>query len=354
MRGTRKLGLAALVAILALSIAAAPASAITKREKKQNRSLRALNKRTKATDKRLKTLSGDLGKLTADVATAKNGLAAIQAAVPTVVSSLTTLGDAAKQLKAGLEAAGAGITQLKTGLETLAAKTTDGFDEVATNLTTIGTGLQDLATASNKFIAGAEYGFVQLYFDPEGDGFEANDAVPGALLVSADVPDDTNQSTVTGKLMLRVPDQTTAKPVALKSALRSGEKDGTGAANPAGVAGLMAMSATMIGAPGTTSIGGGNPGTNGTLPLTSAPNGALGGLPVYPIADKAARAGANPTVFPDAQSIDLTNPATLQSLTGAPARFTVTNTSGADAAALFDVTVRFNDLTPVDPDNLDE
>ena len=349
----KKLGMA-LVVVLSLAVAAPADAAVSKRERKQNRSIKALNKRTKATDKRLRTLSGNLGKLTADVAEARNGLAAIQAAVPTVVSSLQTLGDAAKQLKAGLEAAGAGITQLKTGLETLAAKTEDGFDEVATNLTTVGEGLTDLSTATTKFIGGAEYGFAQLYFDPEGDGFEADDAVPGQLLVSGDVPDDTNQSTVAGKLLMSVPDGTTAKPVALKAALRSGEKDGTGAANPAGVAGLMAMSASMIGAPGTTSIGGGNPGASGALPLTSAANAGLGGLPVYPIADKAARAGANPTVFPDAQSIELTDPARLQTLTGAPGRFTVTNTSGGPAAALFDVTVRFNDLTPVDPDNLDE
>jgi hypothetical protein len=304
-----------LVAVLAMTLAATPASAVSKPEKKQNKALKKLDKRTKATNKRLKRLGSDLGKLTADVKNAKNGLAAIQAAVPTVVSSLTTLGDAAKQLQ---------------------------------------TGLVDLGGRFSKQVNGVKYGFVQLYFDPEGDGFEANDAMPGQLLTTADVPDDTNQATVSGTLLLSVPNGTTAKPVALKAALRSGEKDGTGPSNPAGVAGLMTMTASIIGAAGTTSIGGGNPGTNGTLPLTSAPNATLGGLPVYPIPNEAARAGANPTVFPDAQSIELTNPATLQTLTGAPGRFTVTNTSGGPAAAIFQVTARFNDLTPVDANNLDE
>jgi len=45
-------------------------------------------------------------------------------------------------------------------------------------------------------------------------------------------------------------------------------------------------------------------------------------------------------------TIELTDPATLQTLTAAPSRFTVTNTSGAPAAAILDVTVRFHDLTP--------
>ena len=325
----RKLGLAALAAVLALSLAATPASAVSKPEKKQNKSLKTLNKRTKATNKALKRLSTNLGKLTADLNTTKGGLATIQAAVPTVISSLTTLGDAAKQLKTGLEAAGVGIGQLKTGLE-------------------------DLGGKFGKSVSGVEYGVVQLYFDPEGDGFEANDAVPGQILTTADVPDDANQSTVTGRLLLRVPTGTTAKEVALKAGMRSGEKDGTGSSNPVGVAGLMAMTAYNVGGAGS-SVGGGNPGTT-TLPLTSAPNIALGGLPVYPIPNKAPRSDANPNPvsFPDDKTIELTNPATLQSLTGTPTRFAVTNSSGADSAAIFDVTVRFHDLTPADANNLDE
>ena len=58
----------------------------------------------------------------------------------------------------------------------------------------------------------------------------------------------------------------------------------------------------------------------------------------------------NPLAFPDALSIELTDPATLQTLTAPPSRFTVTNTSGAPAALIVDVTVRFHDLSPSSTD----
>ena len=68
---------------------------------------------------------------------------------------------------------------------------------------------------------------------------------------------------------------------------------------------------------------------------------------LYPIPDKAPRSDAtpNPLSFPDALTIELTDPTTLQTLTAAPGRFPVTNSSGAPAAAIFDVTVRFHDLS---------
>ena len=229
----------------------------------------------------------------------------------------------------------------------------EGLEEVVASVTQLDSGLDDVAASVNEldtlltgYVNSPEYGVVQLYFDPEGDGFEANDAVPGQLLTTADIPDDTNQATASGKLFLSVPDGTTAKPIALKAAIRSGENDGTGAADPVGGAGLMAMTAQIIGSPGTTSVGGGNPGAPASLPLTSKPNASLGGAPLYPIPDKAPRTDSNPAPlsFPDSASIELTNPATLQTITGAPGRFTVTNTSGGQAAAVVDVTVRVHDL----------
>jgi hypothetical protein len=291
---------ASLLVGLAIVIAPASAVAITKTDRKQNKSIRKLDKRSKAAARQL-------GTLTSDVAGLKAGLAALQGTAGSLQSALDSTNAAVGELTAGLSG---------------------------------------LRTTFTGYAAATEYGVVQLYFDPEGDGFEANDAVPGQLLVSPDVPDDASQASVAGKLMLQVPDGTTAKPVALKAGMRSGENDGTGPSDPAGAAGLMAMSASIIGAPGTTSIGGGNPGTGGTLPLTSAPNASVGGMPVYPISEKAPRdAAANPLSFPDDKTIELTNPATLQTLTGAPGRFTVTNTSGGPAAAIFDVTVRFHDLS---------
>jgi hypothetical protein len=314
---TRKVGLAMLVAVLALTLAAAPASAVSKPEKKQNKALKTLNKRTKATNKRLKRFSTNLGKLAADVKNAKDGLTAIQVAVPTVISSLT-------QLKTGLETAGAGLTKL--------------------------------SGAFSKQVNGVEYGVVQLYFDPEGDGFEANDAQPGQLLTTADVPDDANQSTMTGKLFFSIPNGTTAKEIALKAGMRSGEKDRTAAGGPVGEAGLMAMTVSVIGATTTTSAGGGNPGAPTSLPLTSKPNAAFGGAPVYAIPTGAERSDAtpNPLSFPNNLMIELTDPTRLQTLTAPPGRFTVTNTSGGPASGIVDVTVRFHDFTPVDADNLDE
>jgi hypothetical protein len=291
---------ASLTAALMLATVPSSAVAVTKTDRKQNKSIRTL-------DKRSKSAARQLGTLTSDVTGLKGGLPALQGTVAS--------------LQAGLDSTTAAVAELTAGLS-------------------------GVRGALNGYAAATEYGVAQLYYDPEGDGFEANDAVPGQLLVSADVPDDASQSTVAGKLILQVPDGTTAKPVALKAAMRSGENDGTGPSDPAGVAGLMAMSASMIGAPGTTSIGGGNPGTGGTLPLTSAPNAGLGGMPVYPIPDRVPRdPAANPFSFPDDKAIELTNPATLQPLTGAVARFTVTNTSGGPAAAIFDVTVRFHDLS---------
>lgn len=134
--------------------------------------------------------------------------------------------------------------------------------------------------------------------------------------------------------------------------MRSGEKDGTGVANPVGVAGLMAMTVAIIGNPGS-SVGGGNPGTP-TLPLSSKANDAFASMPVYAIPEKAPPMDtpSSPLSFPKAKMIELTFPETLQNFTGAPARYTVTNTSGAPAAAVIEVTVRFLDLSvsATDPD----
>jgi hypothetical protein len=291
---------ASLAAGLVIVVAASPAIAATKIDRKQNKSIRTLDKRSKSAARQLTTLKSDAAALKA---------------------GLTALEGTAGSLRAAVDSAAAAVAEATSGL----------------------VGLRNTFTG---YAAATEYGVVQLYFDAEGDGFEANDAVPGQLLTSADVPDDTSQSTITGRVVMNVPNGTTAKQVALKVGMRSGEKDGTGASNPVGVGGLMAMTGYIVGAPGTTSVGGGNPGASASLPLTSAANASMGGLPVYAIPDRAPRdPTANPLSFPDDKMIELTNPATLQALTGSPGRFTVTNTSGASAAAVFDVTVRFHDLS---------
>jgi collagen triple helix repeat protein len=180
-----------------------------------------------------------------------------------------------------------------------------------------------------------EYGLVQLYL--------GSTPVPGQLLVSSDVPDDLNQSTVSGKLFFSIPDGTNQAQVILRAAIRSGEKDGTGAGNPAGHVGLMAMTVTTTGG----TVSGGNPGAPSTLPLSTKANPAANNGPYYAIPTRAPRtdASGSPLAFPAADSIDITAPATLATLTAPPGPFTVSNTSGAPAAGIAEVTVRFVDLS---------
>ncbi len=293
----RRLLLSVLAVTLVCGLVAGPAGAATKADKKQNKALKSLNKRTKSAKKKLNKVATDLGKVSGDVGS-------IQAAVPTVISSLTQLADAAKKLQAGLESAGAGLTKLG-----------DSF---------------------TKYASGAEYGVVQVYV---GD-----DPAPGAILVSPDIPDDSNMAVVSGTVPVAVPAGATNAPVSVRAAIRSGEKDGTGAENPAGVAGLVSLTVTGVAAAGTTVAGGNTP---NTVPLTSAPNAQLQTLPVYPIATKAPRVDAtpNPFAFPEAESIDLTDPATLLPIAAAPTKFTASNAGPAAAPVLATFTVRFHDLS---------
>ena len=283
--------------VVAAAVAAAPAQAITSTDKKQN--------------KQLKELAEGLEDVVADITGLDSGLDDVVADVAALDSGLDDVVADVAGLDSGLDAAVASVSELE-GL-------------------------------FSGYVNSPEYGVAQLYFDPEGDGFEANDALPGQILTTGDIPDDTNQATVTAKFLLTVPDGTTAKPVALKAAIRSGENDGTGAADPVGEAGLMTMTAEIIGGPGAT-VGGGNPGAPSTLPLTTKANPSLSGLPLYPIATKAPRTAVTPIDFPDGSSIELTDPATMHTITGAPGRFTMSNSSGAPAAGIVDVTVRFTDL----------
>lgn len=146
-------------------ICASPAAAATKIDRKQNKSIATLGKRSKSAARQLKSL-------TADAAALKVGLTALQGT--------------ADWLRTAVDSAAAAVAEVTSGLA----------------------GLRSTFTG---YAAATEYGVVQLYFDPEGNGFEANDAVPGQLLTSADVPDDATQSTVTGPLIINVSDGTTAR-----------------------------------------------------------------------------------------------------------------------------------------------
>ena len=199
-----------------------------------------------------------------------------------------------------------------------------------------GAGLTLLKDNFTGYVSGAEYGVIGVEL--------GGTPVPGALLVSSDIPDDANVATVTGTLPVPVPGNATNVELTLHAAIRSGEKDGTGAANPAGVAGLVSMTVAGVPALGTT-VGGGSAAPG--VPLFTAPNAALGGVPAVAIPDKAPRSDAtpNPFAFPTAQSVELTDPATLQPVGAPSTRFTVTNPAGTTGFVLVTFTVRFHDLT---------
>jgi hypothetical protein len=208
----------------------------------------------------------------------------------------------------------------------------DGLTKLAAGLTQAGDGLTKLGSA----FAAQEYGVVKVQL--------AGQDVPGALLTSSDIPDDGNAATVTGTVLVPLPASAANLPITLLAGVRSGEADGTGAANPVASAGIVSMLVNDAG-PGT-SHAGGNTGL-GDVPITSAPNADAGGAPVYPIPFKAPRSDAtpNPFAFPSDKAIDLTTTATLQNLGNGVGPFTVSNAAPQPNVVTVTFTVRFNDLT---------
>jgi hypothetical protein len=210
----------------------------------------------------------------------------------------------------------------------------DGLTKLAAGLTQAGDGLTKIGNA----LAAQEYGVVKVQIG----GVDA----PGAILTSSDIPDDSNQAIVTGTVVAQVPAASGPQDVKLLAGVRSGESDGTGPNDPVASAGLVSMTVTNEPATGVTSMAGGNPGLT-DVPLTSAPNAAAGGAPVYPIPFKAPRVDSapNPFSFPSDKAIDLTDPATRQAFAAPAQRFTVTNVAPSAGLAIVTFTVRFNDLT---------
>lgn len=272
-------------------------------------------------------------------------------AIKKAQKTATSAGKAAKKAgtsatKAGKDAA-SGISAAKTadakavaaqgGVNAVLAQVPaviDGLTKLAAGLTQAGDGLTKLGAA----FAAQEYGVVKVQIG----GVDA----PGAILTSSDIPDDSNQAIVTGTVVAQVPVAAGAQDVTLLAGVRSGESDGTGANAPVASAGLVSMTVAGVPASGVTTTAGGNPGL-AAVPLTSAPNAAAGGAPVYPIPFKAPRVDStpNPFSFPTDKAIDLTDPATLQAFAAPAQRYTVTNVAGTPGLATVTFTVRFNDLT---------
>jgi hypothetical protein len=304
--------LAAAVAATSLALCAPGAQAagkVSKPEKAQNTAIKKAQKTATNAGKSAKKASKDAKKALKDAATgianaktadgkaaaAQNGLNVIFGQVPAVLDGLT-------KLAAGLTAAGDGLTKL------------------------------------GNAVAAQEYGVVKVQL--------GGTDVPGAILTSSDIPDDSNAATVTGTVVVPVAPSATDVPITLLAGVRSGEADGTGADNPVASAGIVSMS---VSSPTGLTFGGGNAPLPATVPITSKANAAAGGAPVYPIPFKAPRVDAtpNPFSFPSDKAIDLTAPATLQDFTGGGAGpFTVTNPSSSQpGVATVTFTVRFNDLT---------
>jgi hypothetical protein len=271
---------------------------------------------------------------------------AIKKAQKSATSAGKTAKSASKDAKKALKDAASGLANAKTadgkaaaaqnGLNVLFSQVPavlDGLTKLASGLTAAGDGLTKLGNA----VAAQEYGVVKVQVDGED--------APGAILTSSDIPDDGNAATVSGTVVVPVKVGATNAPVTLWAGVRSGEADGNGPNDPVASAGIVSMTVTGVGATGV-SASGGNPGL-AAVPLTSAPNAAAGGAPVYPIPFKAPRSDAtpNPFSFPSDKAIELTDPATLQPFAAPATRFTVTNAGPAQGVATVTFTVRFNDLT---------
>jgi hypothetical protein len=211
----------------------------------------------------------------------------------------------------------------------------DGLTKLAAGLTSAGEGLTKIGNA----LAAQEYGVVKV----QVGGVDQ----PGAILDSADIPDDSNAAIVTGTMLVTIPAGATNTPITLLAGVRSGESDGTGAADPVASAGIVTMS--VANPTGVLTIGGGNAGLPGgsATPITSAPNTAAGGAPVWPIPTKAPRVDATPNPFslPSQFAIDLTDQAHLATLGSGVGPFTATNPAPQGLPATVTFTVRFNDLT---------
>lgn len=216
--------LAAVAALcLVVAIPASAAKKGSKTDRAQNKALKAYGKAIKKNaksirgqSKSVKTLNNSAKSLNSSIKSLKEiadradkSSAAITAGVPTIVKGLT-------DLKTGLLAAGAGLTQLKT-----------------------------LATSQ-------EYGIAQMIVL---EGGTTPNPQEGSFLETPDIPDTVQQGMTTQQFVAQQ-----AGTLIVAYGVRSNEKDGTGASDPAA-----ACKVTVTDEEGGTE--------------TTAPNAALGGVP---------------------------------------------------------------------------
>ena len=170
----------------------------------------------------------------------KTGVDFLIGAAPALVNGLTALRDGSLQLKAGLETVGAGLLALKAGTEA-------GFASVKTSLTS------------------TEYGFGQVLVLTPGPTAQA-----GSFVETPDIPDAVQQAQTEQQFLAQH-----SGDLAVAYGVRSGESDGTGAANPAAY-----CKVTVTNEAGATQ--------------TTAGNATFGGLPFQPVNTKSALTSTDP------------------------------------------------------------
>lgn len=296
----------AAVAASSVALVAAPSagakSNISPIDKAQNTAIKKASRTAKTAGKNAKSAAKSAAKGIADAKAATSKAETAQGGVNGILGQVPAVLDSLSKLAAGLTAAGDGLTKL------------------------------------GNAVAAQEYGVVQVQI--------AGLDVPGAILVSPDIPDDGNSAIVSGTVLAAAPGGlgNAPLPVTLLAGVRSGESDGTGATDPVASAGIVTMSVAKPTGSGSVTIAGGTGGVP-AVPITSAPNAALSGAPVYDIPLKAPRVDATPDPFsfPTDKAIDLT----AQPLAGGGVPYTVASTApaGTDIPITVTFTVRFNDLT---------
>jgi X-X-X-Leu-X-X-Gly heptad repeat protein len=296
----------AAVAASSVALVAAPTagakSTTSRAERAQNTAIKKVGKTAASARKTARKAAKDAAKGIADAKAADGKATAAQSGVNGIVAGVPAILDGLKKLSDGL-------TQAADGLKTL-----------------------------GNALAAQEYGVVKVQI--------AGQDVPGAILTSSDIPDDSNSAVVTGTVLAAAPGGTggTPLPIRLLAGVRSGEADGTGADNPVASAGIVSMSVANPTATPAVSFTGGTA-NDPDIPITSSGNAAAGGAPVYPIPNKAPRVDAtpNPFSFPTDKAIDLTD----QPLASGGQPFTVSSLApaGTDVPITITFTVRFNDLT---------
>jgi hypothetical protein len=208
------------VAIMSFAVgvsAPAASAATSKPEKRQNSAIKKSAKINKRQDKSIKKINAAakqagaaLALLSGKTATAQKTADGANGKADAILAQAPAIFDALTKLKDGLTAAGAGLTALKDGL------------------TQVGAGLTKLGSA----FSAVEYGAVRLF---------VGGTDTGAIVQSADIPDDGNLASFSGTFPIFVPAGpgfAPGTPLQLRGAIRSNETDGTaGGTDPAGQVG---------------------------------------------------------------------------------------------------------------------